>query len=249
MSDAQPRLRLPFVLGVLAIAAAILGMVVVIFPKPVAPTATWHFGEDRSTVEPFDKVPGYDAMTLELDLPWAGYVYVVSFDHRQGTIGYFPSEYLGTDHDNHHFEAGTHELPGKWQDKSQAWFVPDVKEALSLCVVFSREPLKDLEALLKLTMQIGNTAFPDKSMGRYMPRAGRDQRIGRNKLPHEVLRAAQNQPGAIEGGPMVPWARNPHVYLKVLNIVPGKPRPGATPPSNPLKDRLKKMVREKKEGK
>ena len=71
-------------------------------------------------------------------------------------------------------------------------------------------------------------------MGTYMPRAGRDRLRGKKDLPHEVLRAAQNQLGAVEAGPMVPWSERADVYVKVLNIRPADPRPGTTPPDDPF---------------
>jgi hypothetical protein len=207
------------------------------------PVATFLFGPELAAVDPFDEVPKYDAMTLHVEMPFDGYVYVVSFDYFRGTVSYFPSGFLGTDHKRadgrmNSFPAGSHDLPGPWDGKSQAWFVPDLEGALSLCVVVSRAPLADLETVLTLTRQVGNTAFPSRVMSDYMPRAGTDKRLGQRRLPHDVLLAAQNQEGANFPGPMGNWEGHEDVFVKVQNIRPAKPRPGAQPPSNPLRAQL-----------
>lgn len=236
------RWALPCVAVIVALACAAITS----WPPAHRPVATFRFGPDRVQVEPFDAVPKFDAMVLRIEMPFDGYVYLVSFDYLRGTVSYFPSEFLGTDHKHddgrmNFFEAGTHDLPGPWDGKPQAWFVPDVEGALSLCVVVSRQVLTELEAILPATRQVGNTAFPNRAMSDYMPRAGRDSRVGKHRLPHDVLLAAQNQRDSIHAGPMVPWNGHENVFVKVLNIRPGLPRPGAQPPSNPLQDRLREF--------
>lgn len=229
----------------LAVAAVALACGAVVFwSDDRRPVATFLFGAERDAVAPFDEVPTFDPMVLRLDMPFDGYVYVASFDYQRGTVSYFPSDFLGTDHKRdddrmNFFTAGTHELPGPWDGKDQAWFVPAVEGALSLCVVVSPTVLTDLESALLMTRQVGNTAFPNRAMGDYMPRAGRDKRVGQRKMPHDALHAAQNQIDAIHAGPMVPWKGHETVFIKVLNVRPSKARPGAAAPSNPLTKQLK----------
>ena len=254
MTDKNTRLRTSFVLGTIATGVALWLIGLTVLPSGDAPVATWHFGPDRTQVAPFDQVPTFDDMSVTVDLPWDGYVYVASFDHLQGTVGFFPSDYLGTDYLDkatnrmNAFSAGTHELPGEWEGERRQWYVPDAKETISLCVVVSREPMTDLESTLRLVRQMGNTAFPDKSMGLYMPRAGKDKLVGRDRLPHPALLAAQNQMDSVADGDMVPWTEHPSVFVKVLNIQPGQPRPGATMPGNPFQKQLNQMVDEKLRG-
>jgi len=220
---------------------------------PSAPVATWQFGEDRKPIGPFDRVPMFEDMRLVLDLPTAGYVYVASFDLRRGTTAYYPTDYLDTDHEDpssgrmNRFPAGRHELPGAWQGKDQVWSVPDVEdEAVGLCVVFSREPLPELESALRSCVQVGNIGFPDKSMGRYMPRGGSKALLGRRQLPHEILRAAARQLEALVEGPMVELSGGKAgrgVFVKTLNIIPDKPRPGVQRRINPVERHLRELIR------
>ena len=214
---------------------------------PAAPVATWHFGPGRETAEPFEAVHRFDAMSLTIELPWPGYVYVASFDHRNGTVGYYPTEFLGSDHGAgdgpmHRFEEGRHELPGPWDGKQQSWFVPDVEEALSLCVVVSRERLDSLDECMQLLRQVGNRAFGNRAMGSYMPRAGRDKLIGMRKPPHPVLLAARDQADSIAPGSMVRWAESEGVFIKVLNVLPTAPRAGVKPPANPFLDQVQRAM-------
>ncbi|MCA8957254.1 MAG: hypothetical protein KDC87_14355 [Planctomycetes bacterium] len=248
------RVRPRFVLITLA-AAAVVAAIGLTTLEPRAPSVTWAFGNgtEQHTVEPFGSVPRWDDMAVEVSLPWPAYVYVVAFDYQRGTVTYFPSEFLGTDYRDavtgrmNHFPAGNHRIPGQWQGTALKWFVPDVAETVSLCTVVSREPLEKLETTLKLTRQAGNTAFPDKSMGLYMPRAGRDKVIGKRRMPHDVLLAAQNQRGSIAPGPMARWDRDGGVWLKVLNIVPGKPRPGREMPGSQFMKQLGSMLDKKQQ--
>ena len=254
MTQKKARLRTSVVLGAVAAGAAFSLIGITVLPSRTAPVATWHFGAERTQVASFDLVPMYDDMSLTVELPWEGYVYVASFDHVQGTVGLFPSDYLGTDYLDQATErmnrlaAGAHEIPGEWKGERLQWFVPNVNEAVSLCVVVSREPMTNLEITLRLVKQMGNTAFPDKSMGLYMPRAGKDKLVGKDKLPHPALQAAQYQLDSLAEGDMVPWAEQPDIFVKVLNIRPDQPRPGATTPGNPFQKRLNEMVEEKLGG-
>jgi hypothetical protein len=214
------------------------------------PVATFAFGEDRVELAPFDEVAMFDAMTLRIDMPFSGYVYVVSFDYERGAVCYYPTDFLGTDHlgaDDrmNFFAAGQHELPGTWDTKAQSWYVPDSRETMSLCVVVSKRALIDLEEMLVLTRQVGNRAFSNRAMGMYMPRAGRAKVIGKKSMPHDVLRAAMNQEDSIRAGAMVPCRNHPGVFVKVLNIRISSPRPGVTPPNNPFGARLNQLTKKK----
>jgi hypothetical protein len=240
---------------IIAAAATALASVAVVSRgdawQETRPVATFLFGEDRTEVAPFDEVPTFDAMTLRVDLPFDGYVYVVSFDYERGTVCYYPTDFLGTDHLRadgrmNFFTAGTHEIPGTWDSKPLAWYVPDAREALSLCVVVSKRALLGLEDALVLTRQVGNRAFQSRAMGMYMPRAGRAKVIGRRAMPHEVLAAAMDQEDSIQAGPMVVWRDHRDVFVTCLNIQRGKPRPGAKPPDNPFDAQLKKVAPKKR---
>ena len=80
-------------------------------------------------------------------------------------------------------------------------------------------------------------------MGRSRPRSGKDSLIGTRKMPHAVLEAAMNQAGSVAAGPMVPWTEDKRVFLKVLNVLPGKPLPGVTLPGNPYEKQIRDMVK------
>lgn len=234
-----------------ALIAAVAYATFVFWPRAEAtgPVAHFRLGPDAATVRPFDEVPTFDPMRLTLELPDAAFVYVVSFDYRRGTVCYYPTEFLGTDHSTgkeemHAFAAGTWELPGTWDGKTQSWFVPDTDGAFSFCVLASARRIDDLDAVLPLCRQVGNRAFQSRSMGHYMPRAGRDKVVGQKKMPHPVLEAALHQPDALLPGPMVELNGHPGVYAKTFNIRPGKPRPGVSPPANPLQGQLQKMAKD-----
>ncbi|MEE2886032.1 MAG: hypothetical protein VX951_01260 [Planctomycetota bacterium] len=247
--------RLTFVLTALALGCAAWMAGIAVLPRSGEPGVTWRFGSDEAAVGSFETVPAWDSMTLSVSLPFDAYVYVVSFDHLHGTVTYFPTEYLGTDlHDPttgrmNFLAAGEHTLPGSWNGSVSTWFVPDLPESLSLCVIASRKPLTDLEAILPLTMQVGNRAYRDRSMGFYMPRAGRAQVIGKTRLPHPLLQAALDSATAPLAGPMLAWPERPGVYFDTLHIVPRKPRPGVVAPSNPFARQLAEQVENKRRGK
>lgn len=247
--------RLTFVLAALALGYTAWIAGIAVLQRAGEPSVTWRFGSDETAVESFETVPAWDSMTLSLNLPFDAYVYVVSFDHLHGAVTYFPTEYLGTDHDDpttgrmNFLSAGEHELPGTWNGSASKWFVPDVPESLSLCVVISRQALADLEALLPLTMQVGNRAYRDRSMGFYMPRAGRDQLVGKRRMPHPLLQAAINSPDAALAGPMQAWPEREGVYFDTLCIVPAKPRPNVDAPGNPFATQLAEEVENKRRGK
>ncbi len=255
MTETRTRVRLTFVLVVLALAGATWIAGVTLLPGTKLPRAVWQIGPERQMPEPFAKVAAFDPMTLAVTLPFGAHVYVVSFDHSQGAVTYFPTEYLGTDHQQteggrmNRLPAGRHAIPGTWDDKEIEWYVPGIKEALSLCVVVSRTPLPELEEILPLTRQVGNRAFRDRSMGSYMPRAGRDKIVGRRRMPHAVLQAALDHGATTADGQMVAWPGRQGVFLGTLHVLPGKARPGATAPSHPFAKQLEQTVKKKQQGK
>lgn len=255
MTDQGKPFRLSFLLAALSIGGAGLLVGIAVLPTEREPTATWRFGPEGSPTDSFETVPAWDSMTLSIDLPFDAYVYVVSFNHLHGTVCYFPTEYLGTDYLDptsgrmNFLRAGQHRLPGTWQNSDLKWFVPNVPESLSLCVVVSRAPLADLEAVLPLTRQVGNRAYRDHSMGFYMPRAGRDKVVGKRRMPHRLLQAALDSADAPLGGPMLVWPGGAGIYFDTMHIVPGKPRSGVTAPSNPFAKQLKKNVEKQRAGK
>jgi hypothetical protein len=249
MTVPSPRFRIGFVLLVLGVGAAALVLGLLLLRPAAAPSVTWRFGADRTAVQPFEQVPMWEPMDCEVDLPFPAFVYVVSFDYVRGTVTYFPTEYLGTDHLDqatgtmNRLAAGRHRIPGTWDAKPLTWYVPNTEESVSLCVVVSRQAIPELDARLVLTRQFGNRAFKDRSMGYYMPRAGRDQLIGQKALPHPVLQAAQSHSGLETS--MVPWSGRDDVYVGGFTILPGKARAGATHPGNPFTRQLHDAVNKK----
>ena len=198
----------------------------------------------------------FEDMTLTVDLPFAGYVYVVGFNYTQGSVTYFPTEYLATEHKNldsgrmNYFPAGTHELPGTIDGKPQRWWVPDVAETVQpLC---RREPQPDRGIWRRLChspradgpippFPITRWAITCRGRARTRSSVGSPCRTPR-------CRPAQNQMDSVAPGPMVPWAEHEGVYLKVFNIQPTQ-NPGKQTP-DPFQRRLLEAIRKKEtEGK
>lgn len=264
MSGSKPFIRPSFLFGLLALAAAILVAGIVVLPRPDSegqgqdqrltkaethgPKAQWLFGPDQTASEAFAQVPSFDPVTLTLDLPAPAHVYVVSFDLTQGALSFFPSDYLSTNLKNP-LAAGRHVLPGQWKGKQMEWYVPEVTGAVSFLVVVSQNPIADLQKAMASLRQMGNTAFPDRSMGLYMPKRDKGQPKpklpSRSKPPHPLLQTTLYEVEATEPGVMLPHKQQPGVWLHAAHIQPTKPRQGAKNPGNPFQQKLQKMVDEK----
>jgi hypothetical protein len=189
----QPR-RSSFVTVVvcLCLVGALVAGGITAFGPHDAPQATWRFGPERQTVAPFDEVPMLDPVTLEVTVPFKAWVYTVSFSLAGGCRALFPSDYLATDVQNP-LPVGSHRLPGRLDSKDLEWHVPNNKnEAVSYILVVSRKPLPDLHQRMQTLFQIGNTAFPDRSFGSYLPKGPAAQRLARTS--HQVRRETAQVP-------------------------------------------------------
>jgi len=221
------RRRLITLLAGLAVLGAVAIGGTMVFRHHGVPHATWRFGPESETVGPFDEVPMFDPMTLEVSLPFEASVYSVYFSLAHGCRALFPSDYLATDLQNP-LPAGTHRLPGNTDGKELRWAVPNCKgEAVSYILVVSRTPLPDLHKRMKTFFQIGNTAFADRSFGSYLPKGGKTVLPQRNKLSHPILKHAAYDRDAAVDGPMLEMKGRPGVFIKVMHVIPkAQRRPG-----------------------
>ncbi|MHC4078667.1 MAG: hypothetical protein ACYST0_09550, partial [Planctomycetota bacterium] len=136
-----------------------------------------------------------------------------------GCRALFPSDYLATDVQNP-LPVGSHRLPGRLDSKDLEWHVPNNKnEAVSYILVVSRKPLPDLHQRMQTLFQIGNTAFPDRSFGSYLPKGGKAVLPERHMIPHPLLKQAAYDHDAALDGPMVEMKHQRGVFIKVMHVV------------------------------
>ena len=225
MSPARPT-RFVTVLVLLVLLGVLVAGGITAFDPLDAPEATWRFGPQRQTVEPFDEVPMLDPLILDVRLPFAAWVYAVSFSHASGCRAQFPSDFLATDLENP-LPAGSHRLPGRLEGKDLQWRVDKVKgEAVSYILVVSKRPLPDLHRRMKTLFQIGNTAFPDGSFGSYLPKGGKAVLPAKLVIPDPFLKQAVDDRDAAVDGPMLEMKHHPGVFIKVMHVIPKEQRRG-----------------------
>jgi hypothetical protein len=212
--------RLTIMLACLAVLGTVATAGVVALGHGDGPRATWRFGPEHETVGPFDEVPMFDPMTLEVSLPFQAWVYSVYFSLAHGCRALFPSDYLATDLQNP-LPAGTHRLPGEADGKELQWAVPNCKgQAVSYILVVSRTPLPGLHERMRTFFQIGNTAFADKSFGSYLPKGGKTVLPKHNRISHPILKHAAYDRDAAIDGPMLQMKDRPGVFIKVMHVIP-----------------------------
>lgn len=226
MSKPLRRGRLIAALACLAVLGVAVTTGAMAFFVGETPRATWRFGAELQTVGPFDEVSASDPMVLEVSLPFQAWVYLVCFNVARGCRAMFPSDYLATNLQNP-LPAGTHRLPGQTDGKELAWAVPECSgEVASYILVVSTTPLPDLHKRMRVFLQIGNTAFADRSFGVYLPRGGKNVLPRQNKITHPILKQAAFDHEAAIDGPMLEMKDRPGVFIKAMHVIPKERRRG-----------------------
>lgn len=174
------------------------------------PEVTWRIGDDLRAAKRFTEATNGTPLALEIDLPFAAFVYVASWSAAMGTIALFPSEQLSTESENP-LAAGKHQFPGLHDGTPMTWPTPNIAGPFYYLVVASRERLTDLEDALRRVRQMGHlgklrTGFEDRGMYVFVPESGLDAAAPQDAAIAPTLEAARTafpDPDALDGsGPM-----------------------------------------------
>ncbi len=213
------------------------------------PQALWQVGADRASSEIYQQVEAETPIRLALDLPFPGHVYLVSHDLIYGCSALFPSEYLRSDLTANPLTAGRHVLPGLSTADSNlelSWQSGDASSPYSIMLVVSEHAIPELDAALRKPRQMGNAAFPKKTLlGGYAPKAGMEQIPAKSDFLHPAIEAAYRLGDPSNDGPLVPWEGHPGIYLKVMRLenLGRNLEPGAD-----LREQLNERLSEELEG-
>lgn len=184
-----------------------------------APQVRWQVDQAFASNDPYQAVGAETPIRLELNLPSPAYVYLVSHDLVYGCSAMFPSEYLHSDIPANPIPAGKHLLPGSGTELELSWQSGDATSPFSCMLIVSEQEVPGLRAALGRFRQMGNAAFPRKSLlGGYAPKAGMEQVPAANELLHDAIKASYRLVDANNDGPMIPWKGHPGVFLKVLRL-------------------------------
>ena len=209
-----------------------------------SPRVTWRVG-DNTTLAPFAEIDPGKPVRVAVELPEALHLYVTRFDLDQGCIALWPSETLVTDARPGPTTRLT--LPGEHDGISLAWPTGENPGPVAFVLIASRKPLPDLAAALARCRQMGNAAFPKRSLlDPYAPKAGMEAAPPRSELPHPLLREAFALTDVHNSGPMTPAKSADGVWLKALRLIRRGDPP--TPDSRSVEERLQERIGELLEG-
>lgn len=209
--------------AVLVVEAAVLATLAAIWISgrtPPAPSVRWQFGETRTAQEPFAELPADHPVRLQVEIDEPLHVYVASWDMLRGNVALWPSTRLKSMASVDPLAAGTHELPGRWEQQDIVWHVGDGVGVTTFLVIASRRPLDDLAAAMLRFRQMGNAAFPDRrECATYAPDAGMDVVPPLHAIAHDLLKLCAEQAGIDHDGPMVPVPDRDGVWMKAMRVV------------------------------
>jgi hypothetical protein len=185
-----------------------------------APIASWQVA-GKAAFEPFEAVPPHTGIGLELDLPETSFVYAVRHDRVGGWVALMPSTSLNSElpDSQPQFPAGSLTLPGRQSDRELRWSTGESVGRIAFLVIVSARRLTDVETALARCEQMGNAAFPQRTLlDPYAPRTGMDRVPARNATLHPLFDEAAAAMGAANGSPLRPAAKRPDVFVGCLCV-------------------------------
>lgn len=201
-------------------------------------TAQWSVG--RVNTDPLAKVQPDTTIECRLELKEPAFVYAVSFDSTRGCHALVPSGQLLSDLEDGRWSVREHALPGSHMSKSLTWSSGDAEGPISfvLLVCASRQP--ELEAAMNKMEQVGNAAFPTRSMlAPYAPEGGMDVTPPRHALPPGAFGRAFSQIGDHHDGELKKVGDG--IWASVLRLDVAT----AAPPRGDANDRAKRMLEDR----
>jgi hypothetical protein len=213
----RPRRRLLALEGILLV--GLLGFWLASRQEP-APRVSWQFGDTRTAQEPFAELPADFPVRLTVELDSPRHVYVASWDMLRGNIALWPSTRLKSVLTTNPLAAGTHALPGRYEQQDIVWHVGDGVGVTTFFVIASKQPLPDLASAMQRFRQMGNAAFPGRHQcATYAPNEGMAAVPPRNAIAHELLKLCSEQAGLEHDGEMVAVPGRPGVWMKAMRVV------------------------------
>lgn len=214
----------------LRLEAALLAVIGIVWlagrePTPAA-SARWLGGAAANAIDPLATLPAELPLQVELTLTQPMHVYVASHDMVRGTIAMLPSSTLRSELPNNPLPAGTHRLPGRHDGLGLQWHVGDGVGATTFFLIASERPVPELRDALLRCRQMGNAAFPKRTvLGTYAPATGMDGVPPRHQPAGALLQAARAVPDPLHDGPLVPLPGHDGVFVKVLRVSTTAPEP------------------------
>jgi hypothetical protein len=235
-----------------AIAAASLAtLTVLVFRAPShAPRATWVV-DGRSETEQFARVQADTPVSLQLELQHPAFVYAVRHDTIGGWIALHPSSTLRSDTARTDaFPRGRHALPGaavgdRTEPLALAWPTGQTVGAVSFFVVVSDRRLEDLEQALARCEQMGNAAFPNRSLlAPYAPETGLENTPDPATPPHRLFAEAMRFGTWASTHRLEPSASTPGVFVGAFRLQHAIDPEALSMEPNELEARIRERIEE-----
>ncbi len=182
-------------------AAGVAG--VCLAPRDPRPTVAWQQARDGAALDQLAAVAPNTAVSVRLRLAEPAHVHLVGYSPTRGFVACFPSQYWVGDPANP-LPRGEHELMARTGDDAGPF---------TILLVVGHVPVPGLHDAGRTWAQLGNKAFPDRSLALYPPPA----RVRPAPAP-PALRAALALDLEAASGPLVAWDAQPGVWLQALKI-------------------------------